>query len=157
MSWMVLVGCSSTATFTILWVFTTSWICTGPYAVLATLPVMVVSPAVSVPVVLWNSPGMVLEDDDVEEDVDDVDELLPVPVVAATGTVGACDLNDSRATRPAMVPVTARITRRMSRIVSLRTRTTRNGSGGTVLPRRAARRPRPRSCRRARTRRPPAR
>ena len=41
-----------------------------------------------------------------------------MPVVAATGTLGECDLNDNRATRPAMVPVTARITRRMSRIVS---------------------------------------
>ena len=47
-----------------------------------------------------------------------MDDAPPVPLVAATGTVGSCDLNDSRATRPAMVPVTARITRRMSRIVS---------------------------------------
>src|SRR5580704_8196711 len=110
---MVLVGCSSTATLTILWLFTTSWICTGPYAVLPTLPVIVVSPGVRVPATLWNSPGIVLEDD-VEED-DDVDDPPPVPVVAATGTVGACALNDRRATRPAMVPVTARITRRISR------------------------------------------
>ena len=56
-----------------------------------------------------------VEDD--EDDVDDVDDP-PVPLVAATGVVGSCDLNDSRATRPAMVPVTARITRRISRIVS---------------------------------------
>src|SRR5712691_8900863 len=49
------------------------------------------------------------DDEDAEED-----ELLPDPLtVAATGLDGMCDLNDSRATRPAMVPVTARITRRM--------------------------------------------
>src|SRR5580704_5601717 len=109
---MVLVGCSSTATFTILWLFTTSSTCTGPYTVLATLPVIVVSPAVSGPATLWNSPGIVLEDDVEEED--DVDDP-PVPLVDATGTVGTCALNDRRATRPAMVPVTARITLRMSR------------------------------------------
>src|SRR5271170_5069788 len=104
MSWMVLVGCSSTVTLTILWLFTISRICTGPYTVSATLPVIAVSPAVRPPTALpvGNSPGTVVEDD--EDDVDDP----PVPLVAATGVVGSCDLKDSRATRPAMVPVTAR-------------------------------------------------
>ena len=66
-----------------------------------------------------NSPGTVVvcppdDEDEEDEDEEDEDELLPdPPVVAATGMDGTCDLNDSRATRPAMVPVTARITRRM--------------------------------------------
>jgi len=39
---------------------------------------------------------------------EDEDEVPPEPpVVAATGADGTCDLNDSRATRPAMVPATA--------------------------------------------------
>ena len=62
------------------------------------------------------------EDEDVDvgvDEEDDDDDPLPVPLVDATGTVGTCDLNDNRATRPEIVPVTARITRRMSRIISL--------------------------------------
>ncbi len=59
-----------------------------------------------------NSPGTVCVCPP-EEDEDDEDELPPEPAAAATGIDGTCDLNDSRATRPAMVPVTARITRRM--------------------------------------------
>src|ERR1043165_1450805 len=56
-------------------------------------------------------------EDDGEVEVEDEEaEVPPVPpVVAATGADGTCDLNDSRATRPAMVPVTARIARRMTR------------------------------------------
>src|SRR5215467_1267267 len=112
MSWIVLVGCSRIATLTILPLFTTSWTCTGPYTVWPTLPVIVVSPWVNGPATLRNSPGTVVAEEEDEEDPP------AVPVVAATGTAGECDLNDNRATRPAMVPVTARITRRMSRIVS---------------------------------------
>src|SRR5690349_24074710 len=113
MSWMVFIGCSRIATLTILPLFTTSWTCTGPYTVLPTLPVIVVSPAVKGPATLRNSPGTVVAEDD-----EDDEDPPPVPVVAATGTDGECDLNDNRATRPAMVPVTARTTRRISRIVS---------------------------------------
>jgi hypothetical protein len=46
---------------------------------------------------------------------EDEDVLPPEPLaVAATGLDGTCDLNDSRAARPAIVPVTARMTRRIS-------------------------------------------
>ena len=66
-----------------------------------------------------NSPGTVVvcppeEEEDDEDEEEEEDELPPdPPLVAAAGTDGTCDLNDSRATRPAMVPVTARITRRI--------------------------------------------
>ena len=76
---------------------------------MATLPVIVVSPAVSGPATLWNSPGIVLEDDEAEEEDDDVDDP-PVPLVDATGTVGECALNDNRATRPAMVRLCGPVT-----------------------------------------------
>ena len=46
--------------------------------------------------------------------MDDAEDPPAVPLVEATGRTGECDLNDSRATRPAMVPTTARITRRMT-------------------------------------------
>src|SRR5207249_11547252 len=66
-----------------------------------------------------NAPGTTSVCPPPEDDEDAVDDEVPPepPVVAATGADGTCDLNDSRATRPAMVPATARITRRMARIL----------------------------------------
>ena len=71
---------------TILLFFTTSWICTGPYTVLATLPVTVVSPGVRVPASSGTPRVSSCAEDDDEDDV--VDPPL-VPVVAATGMVGS--------------------------------------------------------------------
>src|SRR5271154_3127199 len=73
---------------------------------------MVVSPAARPPDALpvGTAPGAGADEDGAA----DADDPAPVPLVAATGMAGTCDLNDSRATRPAMVPVTARITRRMT-------------------------------------------
>jgi hypothetical protein len=94
--------------------------------VLATFPLTAVSPAGRFLAIdpCGNAPGTTSvwpppeDDEDAEED-DDEDEVPPAPpVVAATGADGTCDLNDNRATRPAMVPATARITRRMARILS---------------------------------------
>src|ERR1700761_7071804 len=159
-SFRVLVGCMSTATLTILPFRLISWIWTGPYEVLATFPLTAVSPAGKFLAIdpCGNAPGTTSvcppPEDDGEVEDEEV-EVPPVPVVAATGADGTCDLNDSRATRPAMVPVTARITRRMTRF-PLRTRTTRSGCAAVVPRRHAARGRRRRSCRPARRRTLPA-
>src|SRR5689334_22627095 len=154
----------STATLTILAFRLISWIWTGPYEVFATFPLTAVSPAGRFLAIdpCGNAPGTISvcpppEDDEAEEEDDEAEVPPEPPAVAATGTDGTCDLNDSRATRPAMVPVTARITRRMARILPLRTRTTRSGCAAWARRRRAARGPRRRSCRPARRRRLPAR
>src|SRR5689334_24210469 len=132
----------STATLTILAFRLISWIWTGPYEVFATFPLTAVSPAGRFLAIdpCGNAPGTTSvcppPEDGGEVEDEDV-EVPPVPpVVAATGADGTCDLNDSRATRPAMVPVMARITRRMTRF-PLRTRTTRSGCAA-VVPRRPA-------------------
>src|SRR5580692_321040 len=118
MSLTVFIGCCRTATLTILLFRMISWIWTGPYTVVATWPLTAVSPADSLPARLpiGNSPGTVAGDDEAA----DVPPVLPVPPVvdtAAEGAVGRWDLNDSRATRPAMVPTIVRITRRISRLL----------------------------------------
>src|SRR5580698_1183607 len=121
MSWMVLLGCCRTDTLTILLSFTTSWIWTGPYIVSATFPVTVCSPAgrpVCWPVVNpWPPEDDPEPDepvpDDPEPDPDVPPDETPVPLVAAA-MAGTCDLNDRRATRPAMVLTTARMARRIS-------------------------------------------
>src|SRR5579862_2801791 len=113
MSWMVLSGCSRIETLMIFLARTTSWTCTGPYTVLAGWPVIVLSPAVRPPAwvpVGTTAPGPA-------SDTDEDDTPAPVPLTVAVGIVGACDLNVSRATRPAMVAVIARIARRISRIL----------------------------------------
>src|ERR1700748_1044008 len=150
----------STATLTILPFRLISWIWTGPYEVLATFPSTAVSPAGRFLAIdpCGNAPGTTSVCPPPEDDEDDDDEVPPdPPAVAATGADGMCDLNDSRATRPATVPATARITRRMARILSLRTRTTRSGCAAWAPRRHAAHGPRRRSSRTARRRRPPAR
>src|SRR5690348_18063033 len=107
----------STATLTILPFRLISWIWTVPYEMLATCPLTAVSPAGKFLAIdpCGNAPGTTSVCPPPEVEDEEV-EVPPVPVVAATGADGTCDLNDSRATRPAMVPVTARITRRMTRI-----------------------------------------
>src|SRR5690349_17801358 len=111
----------STATLTILPFRLISWIWTGPYEVLATFPLTAVSPAGRFLAIdpCGNAPGTTsvcpppLADEDADEEAPAAD-VPPAPLaVAASGLDGTCDLNDSRAARPAMVPVTARITRRM--------------------------------------------
>src|SRR5690348_16976864 len=113
----------STATLTILPFRLISWIWTGPYEVLATFPLTAVSPAGRFLAIdpCGKAPGTTsvcpppLDDADAAGEAPDDDDAPPPepPAVAARGLDGTCDLNDSRATRPAMVPVTARITRRM--------------------------------------------
>ena len=81
----------------------------------------------------------------------DKERLLPLSprrreglVVATVRSDDEWVLNDSSATRPATVAVTARIARR---IFPPRTRTTRSGSGGAARPPRSAPPPRCLSCR----------
>src|ERR1700733_12356719 len=122
MSWMVLLGCCRTDTLTILLSFTTSWIWTGPEIELATLPVTVCSSAgrpVCFPVANPWPPEVdppKPDPDDPEPEPDPEPDVPPddTPVPLAAATAGTCDLNDRRATRPAMVAVTARMARRIS-------------------------------------------
>src|SRR5689334_11946585 len=124
--------------------------CTGPYWVSAASPVTVFvaddelvdgedgederEPVEPLPVADAPEPGS------------DPDELVPDPdVLTAAGglaTDAGWVLNDSSPTSPAMVPNSARATRRME-TVPLRTRRIRGGSAGAERAPRAGTRPRP--------------